>query len=139
MNYEEILTTLEAKENFIKGLICLAKIDGVISQEEHQYFIDAAFHMGLTQQQVDKINDCIEKEDEIAIKFNSLGEKVFFLREAVQLCAIDVCYTSDEKKEVRRLAQILEVPSSILDEVEAWVEEGMKWKQQGDDMIKKYL
>ena len=139
MDYQDILKTTEARDNFMKGLIRLAKAVGNISQEESQYFIGAANSMGLSEQQIEEIKGYINSQKELPISFQSMAEKVLFFREAIQLCAIDIMYTREEKEEIRKIAEELNVSIDLIKEIEKWVEQGMAWKRQGDELVSRYL
>lgn len=139
MFFEEILKTAESRDNFMKGLVCLAKADGVISEEESQYFIEAAYNMGLSEGQVEEIKNCMESKERIQVSFDSMAEKALFFREAIQLCAIDVAYTKEEREEIQRLADMMDVDKALIQEIEAWVMEGMDWKKRGDELVNRYI
>lgn len=139
MDYRDILKTTEARDNFMKGLIRLAKADGNISQEESQYFIGAANSMGLSEQQIEDMKEYMSSQEKLPVSFGSMAEKVLFFREAIQLCAIDIAYTQEEKEEIRKIAGELNVSMDLIEEIEKWVEEGMSWKRQGDELVSRYL
>jgi len=139
MDYKDIFNTEEARGNFIKGCICLAKVDGVISPEERQYFMAAACSMGVSDEQMEEIRHCMDSHEDIHVQFNTFVEKVLFFREAIQLCAVDGEYTEPEKTMIKTMANTLSVPDSIIREIEDWVEEGMIWKKHGDNLVEKYM
>ena len=107
--------------------------------EESQYFIGAANSMGLSEQQIEEIKGYINSQKELPISFQSMAEKVLFFREAIQLCAIDIMYTREEKEEIRKIAEELNVSIDLIKEIEKWVEQGMAWKRQGDELVSRYL
>lgn len=139
MNYDDILKTMEAKTNFIKGLIRLAKADGEIAAGEERYFLSAASELGLDEKSIDEIGRSIISNAPISIEFLSDLEKLIFFREGIQLCALDESYDVNEKKEVRALAAELDIPEAIIEEIEAWVAEGMEWRHRGDDLLTNYV
>jgi len=138
MNYEDILKTGDAKKNFIKGLIRLAKVDGIIDQEESQYFMSAAYALGLNSEQVAEVNNCIMSSNIINVEFDSTEEKILFFREGIQLCAIDESYDENERAEIRVMAAQMNISEDTIRSIETWVDEGMAWKKQGDELIVQY-
>lgn len=135
MDYREVLKTSDAKKNFVKGLIRLAKADGVISQEEQQYFVAAAANIGLSTEEIAEVNDCIVTRDTVQVQFDSDAEKLLLFREGIQLCAIDGHYDENERTEVRLMATELGIPENSILRIEEWVQEGMTWKRRGDDLL----
>lgn len=135
MNYENILKTPEARENFIRGMICLAKADGIISDDEQSYFLTAAGELGLDAEHIANIQRDLTTEGELNISFETAAEKILFLREGIQICMVDESYDVKEKAEIRRLAKSMNVPSEIVAMIEAWAEEGMAWKRLGDQFL----
>lgn len=135
MDYKEILKTGDARTNFIKGLIRMAKADSVINQEESQYFMSAAYSLGLDQDQISEVECCLRSDDVIHVEFASSMEKILFFRESIQLCAVDDMYDEKERKEVRVIAAAMDIPETTIQAIENWVEEGMAWKERGDELL----
>lgn len=135
MDYREILQTTDAKKNFIKGLVRLAKADSAISAEEAQYFESAARSLGLDNAQMTEVSACIQSDRPIEVQLVSMEEKLLLFREGIQLCAIDEAYEESEKVEVRRMAHELGVTEELIQRIESWVDAGMKWRAKGDSLL----
>lgn len=135
MEINEILTTIEAKRNFIEGLIRLAKVDGFIDEKEFAFFQQAAYGLGLNDDIVQEINTLRENDAKIVIKFNSNKEKLFFLIQAVQLCLIDGTYSDVEQKEIRDICKEINISYDSLTEIEKWAYEGIAWNKRGDELL----
>lgn len=120
--------------NFLKGLIRLAKADDHIDETEISYFQAAGSQLGLAQNELDDLNS-FWTQAELKISFDSNAEKVLFLREALQLCAVDNRYDDTERTEILQMCRELDVPIKILESLETWVEEGMTWKIRGDEFL----
>lgn len=135
MDYADILKSKDAKANFIKGLVRMAKADGVIDQLENQYFMSAAYSLGLDQHQISEVEHCINSNDVINVEFASPIEKVLFFRESIQLCAVDNMYDEKERAEVRAIAATMDIPEAVIRTIEDWVTEGMTWKKRGDELL----
>lgn len=135
MNYSDILKSNQAKKEFIKGLIRLAKADGEISQEEQQYFLSAAVSIGLQEAQITEISESLSASTTIQLHFDTEMEKLLLFREGIQLCAVDESYDENEKTEVRLMATELGISEDAILRIEAWVQEGMEWKRRGDKLL----
>lgn len=136
MDMNQILTTNDAKVNFLKGLIRLAKADGIMDDNEVVFYQQAVNAMGLDVQDCDKINALWEKNScEIDISFQTNREKMFFFVQAIQLCWIDGSYTQKEKEEIYKIASELQISVTAIEKVEIWVNEGMEWNKRGDSLL----
>lgn len=135
MDFREVIKTEESRKNFVKGLIHLSKVDGVISEEESQYYIGACYNLGLKEEDIAEIQGYIYSNDAINIEFKTMKEKILFFREAIQLCSVDGIYDTREKLEIRKMAEQLQVSTQIIEEIESWVDEGMVWKDRGDLLL----
>lgn len=134
MKYIDIFQSKNARLNFLKGIIRLAKADKVIEPEEQMYFRAAGAQLELTQADLDEV-DQYWRQDELPVTFETQREKVLFLREALQLCAVDDRYPEEERQEIRKVAAELGILIELVEQLEAWVEEGMRWKQRGDEFL----
>lgn len=133
MRIEEILTTNNAKSNFLKGLIRVAKSDGVVDEAEFAFFRQAAQSLGLDN--IEELERCWRMDEKIIVAFETNKEKMFFLIQAVQLCWIDDTYTEVEQKEIRSIGKELGISLTALESVEKWAYEGIVWNKKGDDLL----
>ena len=133
MDMYAILHTKDSKINFLKGLIRIAKCDSVIDDNEQRFYNQAAYTMGLGQEDVQLLEECRNMEGKIDIFFESSKEKMFFLTQAVQLCWIDGEYTDSEKVEIHCLAEEMGISQSALEAVEDWAYE--VWNKKGDELL----
>ena len=131
MEFREIIKTNESKQNFLKGMIQFAKIDGVVTEEEVAYFMSAADSLGLNH---NIVIEYIESNDS-NISFETDLEKLLFMREAIQICYVDNRYDVKEKELVEKFSKDFEFSKEIVKTIENWVEDGMAWKKRGDDML----
>lgn len=136
MDIEKILIAKEAKVNFIKGLIRIAKCDGVQADEEVVFFQKAAQALGLEKEDMIELDQCWEKDEKIVVKFETNVEKMFFFIQAIQLCWVDNEYTNAEKQEIQSIANELGISAVALQTVENWAYEGIQWNRRGDDLLK---
>ena len=110
MEIKQILITRDARVNFLKGLIRLAKVDGIKDEKEIHFHHQAVYAMELDAQACAEIDAMWEKDDlEMSIFFETNKEKMFFFIQAIQLCWIDGSYTEVERKEIYKIASELQI------------------------------
>ncbi|MEG0772683.1 DUF533 domain-containing protein [Clostridium sp.] len=136
MQINEILKTETAKRNFLMGLVFLAKVDGVVDETERTFFLNAASSLQLSSESVNEINSCWNKEVMPEINFDNKEEKLFFILQAVQLCSVDGGYTEKERLFIHELAKKLGLKSDSVEKIEAWVERGIQWQAEGNQLLK---
>lgn len=135
LSINEVLTTNEAKENFMGGIVNLAKADGAIDDSEKQFFLNAAVSLGW-EEKIDELNESLNSvENVIDIEFNSRKESLFFFKEALQLVYLDDKYDEEEKKVINEIRKQLDIEKEVVDEIENWVLEGMEWVKKGEKLI----
>lgn len=136
MQINEILKTETAKRNFLMGLVFLAKVDGVVDETERTFFLNAASSLQLSSESVNEINSCWDKDNMPEIDFANKEEKLFFILEAVQLCSVDGGYTEKERLFIHELAKKLGLKRDSVEKIEAWVERGIQWQAEGNQLLK---
>lgn len=136
MEIKQILTTKDAKKNFLKGLIRLAKADGIKDDNEIVFYRQAVQAMDLDIQDCNEIEKLWESDTlEINLSFATDREKMFFFIQAIQLCWIDGSYAEAEKREIYKIASELQISTTAIQKVEDWVSEGMNWNMRGDTLL----
>lgn len=123
------------KMNYLKGLIRLSKCDGKIDPAEKEYFNYVAENMQLSSQDIQDLDAIWDSKENIALVFSTKYNSVFFLQEAVQICAVDGVYDENERKEMRKVAAELEVAEADLEKIEEWVMQGIEWRHHGEALI----
>ena len=112
---KQAFTTHMDKMNYLKGLIRLSKSDGRIDPSEKAYFDYAIGSMQLPEEDVQTLNILWENDEMPTMEFSTRYDAVFFLQEAVQICAIDGNYDETEHKELRKMAEELRVAEPDLE------------------------
>ena len=135
---EQFLGAKEDKVNYLKGLIRMAKVDGKVLESEKEYYSSVINGMNLSDSEVDSLNDLWESTNEIDLSFTSKKEALFFIQSAIQISMVDEDYDVTDKKEIRKIADELNVESTAVSAIEAWVEEGLAWRKKGEDIISSY-
>ena len=135
MEIGEILQTKETRVNFLKGLIRLAKADGVVDENEFAFYQQAAISLELGEEEILTLDKIKSGEHEIVLKFEMDREKMFFLIQAVQLCWVDNNYSKAEQEELRIICQEIAISEEALRAVEAWAQEGIEWNKRGETLL----
>ena len=135
MDIREILQTGESRINFLKGLIRLAKADGVVDEKEFVFYQQAAVSLELGEEEILILDKIRSEEHKIALNFETDREKMFFLIQAVQLCWVDNNYSAAEQKEIRNICHEIGVSEESLEKVEAWAKEGIEWNKRGEILL----
>lgn len=136
MDTFEILRSNIAKINFLKGLIRIAKSDGVDDKAEIMFFQQAAEAMGLQEEEIEMVTETWHTDEKITVSFESSEEKMFFFIQAIQLCWIDNDYVENEKAEIREVAKELGISIDSIQKVEEWVYEGIVWNRKSEELLK---
>lgn len=135
MDIREILQTKEARVSFLKGLIRLAKADGVVDENEFAFYQRAAVSLELGEDEILTLDRIKSEEHKIALDFETDREKMFFLIQAVQLCWVDNNYSKAEQEELKAICQEIAISEEALRAVEAWAREGIEWNKRGETLL----
>lgn len=123
------------KVNYLKGLIRLAKCNGVVDSREQEYYSLAAKGMGLNDNEIAFLNQLWDSEEKISLVFTNKYDAVFFLQEGVQLCAIDGTFDDIEKMELKLIAEEVGICVEDYRRIEKWVLEGLAWRKKGEMLV----
>lgn len=135
MKIEDVLVTEDAKVNFLKGLIRVAKCDNSLESNELSYYMQVASTMNLSDSSKEQINKSWVGNEKIKVSFEQRREKLFYFIQAIQLCWIDDVYQDDERKEIRDIAKELGIEEEVILKIEKWVDEGIAWNKRGDTLL----
>lgn len=135
MEINRILTSNNAKSNFLKGLIRLAKSDNINDEKEIAYFQQAAISLGISKEEQYLLNELWSSNEKIVLNFENTEQKMFFFIQAIQLCWLDGEYVKKEQQEIRKIAQELNISEDSIEQVERWAYEGIQWSRKGDALL----
>lgn len=135
MDIYEILQTTDAKINFLKGLIRIAKCDGKVDETERIYFEQMAKSLGVDEPKLPMLNEFWNENEYLCVQFSSQREKNFFLIQAIQLCWVDGGYSEVEKNEIRKITKELAVSVEVLEAIEEWAYEGILWNRKSENLL----
>lgn len=138
MDINKVLETNESRVNFMKGLIALAKIDGVVYKNEQGFFVGAMNSLSIGEKDIIKLSDeLVSPNIDKEISFNNKKQSLFFLKEAIQLCYCDNNYSEKEKDLIKEFAEKLNVSEKTLKSIEDWALEGYKWSKKGEQLLER--
>jgi uncharacterized tellurite resistance protein B-like protein len=135
VNALQILDSEESKENFMRGIIELAKVAGIENSEIY-FFHQAMQSLNLSEEVQQRLEGLLyTKSVDVELKFEDKRQGLFFLREGIQLCYVDGHYQEEERLLIRKMANQLNISSEALERIENWVLEGLKWSDRGDQLL----
>ncbi len=142
MELTQMYLTEEERVNFLKGMVRMARIDGVVEEEERVFFRNLLIALAISEENAAKLENSLDADMEsaeiknyLSISFNTKKQAIFFLEEAIQLCYIDGVYHEKEQKEIRLITKELNISAETLDKVEKWVQEGIAWQAKGEALL----
>ena len=113
-----ILLNDSAKINFIKGLIRVAKADGVVEDEEYVFYMDMAEAFKLDEKAVEELDEYRKSDKKDPVTFETTKEKIYFIVQAINQAWSDNNYTQDEKDELTAIAQEMGISCDVLEKIE---------------------
>ncbi len=142
MELVQMYVTEEERVNFLKGMVRMARIDGVVEEEERAFFKNLLIALEISADNSAKLENALDANMEsaevksfLSVSFTTKKQAIFFLEEAIQLCYIDGIYHEKEKAEIRLLTNELNISTDTLDKVEKWVQEGIAWRAKGESLL----
>lgn len=134
----DVYDSIDSRMNFMKGCIRLAKADGFMSEQEQQFFTNAANSLNIDGNNLQELLSLMGDNDaSINICFENKKQSLFFFNQAIQLCYVDGHYSDMERTEIRKMAGQLGVANEDIDKIEEWVLQGMAWVKAGEELLTK--
>lgn len=131
-----IYQSLDDRLNFMKGLVRISRADSKFTSEEESFFINAANSFELPKNSIEELKIALnDKNLQLPVFLSSKKQKLFFFKEALQICYIDGEVTDSERIEINQLGIDLSVNQREIDAIEAWVMEGMDWVKRGSQLL----
>jgi DnaJ-domain-containing protein 1 len=142
MDINSIYSNVDERIIFLKGIIRLAKADGIIADEERIFFRNVALGLKIPQSDIEKLEVSMDQNlnspqlrSKFIIKFDNKKKCLFFLEEAIQLCFTDGVYQNEEKEEILKIATEMGVSLKSVKAIENWVKDGIQWQKQGVELL----
>ncbi|CAJ1001824.1 MULTISPECIES: DUF533 domain-containing protein [Bacillales] len=124
----------------IRLMICVGHADGYIGNKELtriQEIVNSE-HFTLKERQIlmDDM-DYPKRPETIVADLMDLtrAEKLMLLRKLYRIALIDHKLSQAETNEIRRIARLLGIPEGKIAQVEAWIEEGIRWRERWKKIV----
>jgi len=115
-------------------LAYLAAVDGEVSEEELAFIAGSADRLGV--EAGDLFEGISGRElSSFCTPFKRTKAKSIALLELINLALIDGHYDDAEKNGVRVIGEMMGVDPGYVDELEAWVERGRRWQEDGRKLL----
>ena len=112
-------------------LIRLAQADGEIVDIEEEVLRQYA---ELVDVDFDDLSGDLSLQ-EILPAFDTSVSRVAAVQELFRLAHIDGFFSEDEKRVIRQVADLLGMPDSLVNEIDAWVVDGLRWVWRGEELV----
>lgn len=127
INMFDILTTEKSRINFIKGLVYISKAEEIsegsngVNIEEMEALKSAMQTLSISEKEKAKLEKLIySKEINLDIEFDNERQSLFFIREAIQVCYAEGCYSKAEKDMIYKMGQMIGISNDKIKEIEDW-------------------
>lgn len=127
INLFDILTTEKSRVNFMKGLVYISKSEEIsegtngINPEEMEALKTAMKTLSISEEEKANIEKLINsKEINLDIEFDNERQALFFMRQAIQVCYAEGCYSQAEKNMIYKMGQMIGVSNDKIKEIEDW-------------------
>lgn len=124
----------------IRLMICVGHADGYMGEKEvnHIYQLVEGKHFTLRERQI-LMNDLENPKTPESIVSEMIlmnqTEKLTLLRQLYQFALVDRKIKPVEEQEIKRIACLLGISEEKQREVEAWIYEGIAWRNRWEEII----
>lgn len=112
-------------------LVYLAKADGKVEDIEEAVLHEYA---DLVAVDFDSLDGNLGIE-ELVPQFETPESKLIVLQQLIRLSHLDGQFTKPEKETILRIAERMGVPLHVLQEVDGWVLDGLRWVLRGEELM----
>jgi tellurite resistance protein len=130
LTIDEHIKDLE-KDTYIKALVAVAKIDGLLAEEKD--FVN--FQAGLIGVDTSVYWGEELEIDDIDFETVSNTTKKLILRDAIVIAYIDGEYSIDEIEMISVLANKMKQPKELVDEIESWLLDYWVVLKKGNELL----
>lgn len=135
LTIRDVINTQESRINYLRGLIRIAESDNDKSTVENGYIYKIAEIIGASHSEIWQAEKQQENNKLERIKFTNKQEKALFLIQALYMCLLDDDYSDAEREEIIAVGNELEVDLSEIEQIEAWIKQGIEWMRSGAELI----
>lgn len=135
LEVRDVINTEGSRINYLRGLIRIAESDNDKSMVEIGYIDKIAEIIGASHAEIWQAEKQQENNKLEGIKFTTKQQKVLFLIQALYLCWLDDDYSDAEREEIIAIGNELEINLSEIEQIEAWIKQGIEWMRSGAELI----
>ena len=124
------------REALMELLAYLSGVDGDVSLEEVAYIAESSERLGV-EAPVGELFEAFDRKglDAICAHFKRADTQAIALAELIGIAFADGHYDASERAGVRTIAAAMHVEGDLVDQVEAWVEDGLHWQREGQRLM----
>lgn len=132
-----VIPPTEAQDVFIKAVLICAKGDGVISPEERDWVVRRAAALRNPSYELAKTYTADEDLLEVISKSSAVDKsgRRTIIYVAIQACAADGEYNSEEREKVHQMAKFLGIEEEVVNQIEQFCAEEAKMREQRISLI----
>ncbi len=124
----------------IRLMICVGHADGYMGEKERSsiYQMVNSEHFNLRERQIlmDDMDDPKSAEVLLAdVQELEPSAKLTILRQMYHIALVDGKLSGAEQLEIRRIASLLGIREEKQTQVEAWIYEGMAWRERWQEIV----
>jgi uncharacterized tellurite resistance protein B-like protein len=127
------------KEAYIKSLALVAMADGILTEEEKSLYEsrmgDILVHPNLRDKYRRFLSGHFTTADVIIGNVNK-RTLLYALRDSIMMAKIDGVVHEAELKRVNIIAEKAGIGEAKIEEMEKWVDEGIKWMTEGNNLVR---
>ncbi len=118
-------------EAMLDLLVYMAKADGTVEDAE-RHLVQQYARMADIDTTAPRSNRTLE---ELLSFFDSAESRVVVLQYLLRLSHSDGYFADAERSAIVEVSAIMGVPMRLLERIEEWVVEGLRWVQRGEELI----
>lgn len=131
--------TIEERAAYLEGLIYMATIDEVVSENELNQFNQVGAIYGISESEIENIKESVLNRNkslkDILAPLKSRSAKLAFIYELIGLCYADGTYSIAEKNGMMTVSDILKIEEKKLTEIEQILEESMELQKRVSQVL----
>ena len=132
-----VIPPTEDQETFTKAVLICAKGDGIIAPEERDWVVGRAAALRNPSYELAKTYAADEDIVEVISKSSAVDQsgRRTLLYVAIQACAADGEYSSEEREKVHQMAKFLGVEEDVVNQIEDFCAEEAKMREKRFSLI----
>lgn len=138
MNMEVYGVPKEDSVQFVKCMAAIARADGQIVDEERVAIESAMQAWGIDGEDAEAVRNVLEEGGDVISfvqQFSEPRTAYLLIQELITLANIDGEYDEREKLAIYEIAKATGVSEERVEAIERWVDTGMQWRQEGQQLL----